>query len=196
MSRLSDWLREVSAYVATRFKKSILFLSTLGAWILIGWFYDNPLWFLAINSFGPVDGNIIMSFGALIINLCALIFYVWSKKDWLTVDVLALIKGNIAEEKGFFQKIWNTGLNILVWCLENGGNTLSFFALSIFGDSFLSTVYLRHGDLGSLKKKDFVVFFSSTVVSCLYWSLRNLGIFELGRYLINLIINLSTLLAT
>lgn len=57
---------------------------------------------------------------------------------------------------------------------------VAFFALSIWQDSFVTTAYLRRKDCSDgLKRKDYIIFFLSSVTSISYWAIRNGLIAEL-----------------
>jgi hypothetical protein len=57
---------------------------------------------------------------------------------------------------------------------------VAFFALSVWQDSFVTTAYLRRKDCSDgLKRKDYIIFFLSSVTSISYWAIRNGLIAEL-----------------
>ncbi len=57
-----------------------------------------------------------------------------------------------------------------MWALKKG-DIIAFFALSIFEDAFKTTAFLRHGEFNGLRKKDWIVFSLSLIVSNVYWTL-------------------------
>jgi MFS family permease len=57
---------------------------------------------------------------------------------------------------------------------------VAFFALSVWQDSFITTAYLRRKDYSAgLKRKDYIIFFLSSLTSISYWAIRNSLIAEL-----------------
>jgi hypothetical protein len=104
-----------------------------------------------------------------------IIFYDWAKKDWFGFELLKELKEEERSGRGgrLLQKILKLG------------DIPAFFALSIYQDPFMTTVYLRkkgHGHAG-LSRRDWNFFWSSVFVSNAYWTLRWIVIIELVRLL-------------
>jgi len=146
-----------------------------GLWHGFGYLYDNWLWWAAILYFGVFYGNLLMSIGAFLINIIMLRRYLKNGKDWLGVGILDDIRENGSK------KSWS--LKIVSWLLKKGGDKLAFFVLSCGTDSFITTAYLRHGDFSPIEKKDFVIFFSSILLSCAYWSIRSSLVVGAAKFL-------------
>lgn len=121
-----------------------------------GWFffemwnilYDGPFWIFMQDRFGPTLGSVYCTIGALFLNFAMLVVYQRMKIDWLGVEVVEKYKSKL--------KVWN--------------DFTAFIFLSVVLDSFVCTAFLRHGRFGKLDKKDYIIFVSSTIISCTVWS--------------------------
>jgi len=58
----------------------------------------------------------------------------------------------------------------MIWLL-NKNDIFAFVTLSVWQDSFITTIFLRHGKFDKLDKRDYIVFVSSTILSCLVWGI-------------------------
>lgn len=132
-------------------------------------------------KFGPLYGSI-LTFGVMtpltaVLCLAYIRLYDWAGKDWLGFEALKELR----EEQsggGFFAK--------LTYRLARHGGIVAFFALSIYGDAFMTTVYLRKGShaYNGLSLRDHGIFWSSLIVSNAYWTLRWVVIIELLKMVI------------
>jgi hypothetical protein len=120
-------------------------------------------------TFGTYQGSIIafvlMTPLALFVNTLCLAFYNWSKKDWFGFEAIKEFEAN-AKEGGAFRRF--------LYALLTSNRIAAFFVLSIFGDPFLTVVYLRKKDAQytKLTTRDQYVLISSALVSNAYWTLR------------------------
>jgi hypothetical protein len=57
----------------------------------------------------------------------------------------------------------------MIWLL-NKNDIFAFVTLSVWQDSFITTIFLRHGRLDKLDKRDYIIFVSSTILSCVGWA--------------------------
>jgi hypothetical protein len=161
-----------------------------GLYALLSWIFDNPFYIFMLAVYGPLKGGLTMTILSLVISYGFVIFYNWSKIDWLGINVIEKIKNDGLEWTGrlkskslvtkmvayFPFKIFR----IIVWSLRKG-NIAAFFALSVFEDPFIATIYLRKGSFDNLSQRDFGIFFSSVIVSNGYWIARNTAIIEIAR---------------
>lgn len=132
-----------------------------------------------------------MTVFSLIISAVFMIVYNRTKIDWLGVNVVEKIKNEghewtakMENKSVFIRALAFIPIQIfhfIIWSLKKG-DFAAFFALSIFEDPFITTVYLRHGSFESIKNKEWKVFFSSVIVSNGYWIARNTAIIEVFRY--------------
>lgn len=176
------------------------FLSRLaqiaGAWGLLTIFnllYDDVLYPLVIYKWGALVGGGAMAVTASAICLVMLWWYERSSHDWLGVNVVEDIK---AKGEGWVSKLDTKAQESLVWSLlrivlylparlflvvlwaTKKNDVLAFFALNIFQDPFVTTIFLRHGRFDGLKKRDWMIFSASLVFSNGYWIARNVALIE------------------
>ena len=104
-----------------------------------------------------------------------MVFYDWAKRDWFGFEALKELRE--METTGVFGRLFRRALRF--------GDVLAFFALSIYHDPFMVTVYFRNKghEHGGLTQRDWRIFWTSVVVSNAYWTLRWTVIFELIRIL-------------
>lgn len=130
-------------------------------------------------TFGVYDGSImafvLMTPLALFVNTLWLAFYNWSKVDWFGLE--AVREFEEAARKG--GRIARTA-----YALLKAGKVPAFFVLSIFGDPFLTIVYLRKKDSSytKLSTRDRYVLIASALVSNAYWTLRWTVLIEIVKY--------------
>jgi len=165
------------------FKKIAVLTSAWGLLSAFSWVYDNPIWLVVIASLGVVKGSVVMTFGAMLINFFFLNLYQKYQIDWLGVNGFAMMKQDgdkwarkVHEHHSFLVRIifWVPAMffRLLVWAVRKN-DVLAFIALSIQTDSFVTTAFLRGRVGGKLARKDYGIFLGSTLLGCLYWSLRN-----------------------
>ncbi len=124
--------------------------------------------------FGIIKGALIMWFLSFIVCYSLILFYNWSKKDWLGIET-----AKIGIEHGHTSAF----LSILQWARKKGKWMLLIF-LSIFFDPFITLVSIRDSSHGykRMNKNDWTIFMSSFIISNLWWSMAvftGLSVFEL-----------------
>ena len=137
--------------------------------------FDYVLYPIALLWFGYFWGGLLMTAASVVLNLAVIRAYDWSKKDWLLLETL---KGVLDRSKGR-----STG-GIVSWVLQ-WGDVPAFFLLSWLEDSIVVTLYLRQGahQFNGLSRRDWMIFWASTVVSNLVWILSLASIIETVRWL-------------
>ena len=174
----------MSAEKFVKILKRVAFVGT--GWSLYsayGWVYDNPLWLAVIGWLGILQGSIILTIGDMVNNFIFLVLYQKNESDWLGVNGFEDLKEHgdkwaqkVQNHRNVFIRLilWVPALffRLLVWAVRKN-NLLAFVVLSVFEDSFITTVFLRGKVGGELTKKDYLVFLASTAFSCVYWSIRN-----------------------
>lgn len=161
-----------------------------GFYALLSWLFDNPFYIFMLAIYGPLKGGLIMTVLSLVVSYGFLVFYNWSKIDWLGVNVVENIKKDGFEwtsrlkSKSLVTKIIAfipvQVFHIVVWSLRKG-NIAAFFALCVFEDPFVATTYLRKGSFDKLNQRDLGIFFSGVVVSNGYWIIRNSVLIEIAK---------------
>ena len=166
--------------LSKNWKRTLQIMSGWGLYEIVCWTYDNPFWLYVQNRFGVVNGSVLLTIGAFIINFSVLCWYQKKGVDWLGVGILEEIKerGHRWAEKIYNHHNWFVKIiaylpaksfQLIVWLL-NKNDLLAFFFLSVMKDSFVTTAFLRHGRFGKLEKGDIAILVLSTLVSCAIWS--------------------------
>lgn len=167
-------------------------------WASTSWMFDNLLYPAVIAWLGLVWGGAVMTFTAILITFFMLIGYDRSRTDWLGIDSLDVMKDEgLAwvrqwEKKRYRSRILTFLAKMLLflpkeffklaaWMLERGG-ALAFTFLSFQTDPFITTAYFRRGKKKGLRRKDWVIFFSSGLLGNIYWSLRSYGLVVVIQY--------------
>ncbi len=177
----------ILALVSKNWKTIAKVMSGWGIMELLNFFYDFPFWIWLQHHFGFVLGSIYASLGAFIFNFGLLIWYQQSGEDWLGVNIFEQIKKEGSEwtkkinsYNGWFLKIVlffpvyvpSQIFRLVIWSL-NKTELTTFIIFSIGTDSFVTTIFLRHGKFGKLNFRDIKIFVASTLLSCFVWSLFN-----------------------
>lgn len=197
-----DQIERRCSLSAKKFVKRLLQMGT--GWSLYSawsWVYDNPLWLAVIGWLGVGFGSALLTLGAMVNNFVFLVVYQKSENDWLGVSGFEQLKhdGDRWAQKAQSHTnlliraiLWVPAefFRLLVWAVRKN-NLLAFVVLSMHGDSFITTAFLRGKVGGKLMPKDYAVFLASTAFGCAYWSLRNGAIlvllkggWEMGKQLI------------
>ena len=115
-----------------------------------------------------------MTIASVFLNLAVIRAYDWSKRDWLMVETLKELK----------HKSEDQGVGGLVGRVLRKGDVAAFFILSWSEDAIVVTLYLRHGvnQFNGLSRRDWMIFWASTVVSNLFWILSVFSAIEIFRY--------------
>lgn len=183
-------MKKLVAFIRANKEKSVLIATGQGAWIVISWIYDNPLYIAAIAWLGPFIGGAIMTVGSLLICLGILLIYNHRGVDWLGVGVVDSVKElmlHYTEQLSAWRA--DSGFGRILFVLfylpirlllslarlinhKVVGEAVAFVLLSVFQDPFITTAYLRHGHYGRMKMKDWLVFFASVLLSNGYWIFR------------------------
>jgi len=88
-----------------------------------------------------------------------ILFYDWSKQDWLGIETL--------KELREFQGENRVG-NFVSWIMKQSEPIVLIF-LSIKFDPFIATVYMRKGSFNGMNRQDWKIFIISLVVGDVYW---------------------------
>lgn len=183
-------------YLVSRDWKRVL--QVMGGWGFYEVFciiYDYAIWLLLVGWFGGIKGSMIASVGAFALNFAILEWYQKKGTDWLEVNILEEVKdrSNVWAGKLDNHPAWYIRfstyipvrfLKATVWSLKKNDFT-AFILLSCWKDSFVTTAFLRHGRFGKLEKRDYIIFMTSTVLSCLWWSVFAIAILKILQFVWN-----------
>lgn len=125
------------------------------------WPFNYVLYPWVIYKFGILDGGGIMACLSLLLCLCTIWFYDWSKRDWLGIEMVKDLKGYAGDNR--FGKIAS-------WFLRRG-DLPAFFYLTIQHDPFITMVYLRREAFGGMSRRDWTIFMASLLIGNGYWTL-------------------------
>jgi hypothetical protein len=165
--------------VSKNWKRTVQVMSGWGIYEAYNFLFDFIIWPILQALYGYI-GVIILIIIALINNLIILLWYQHKKVDWFGVNVLEDIKAKghiwvheVDNHKNIFKKISlyipARLLQFMIWLL-NKNDIFAFVTLSVWQDSFITTIFLRHGKFDKLGKKDYIIFVSSTILSCIGWA--------------------------
>lgn len=144
---------------------------------MINWGVDPLITVLANLSVGGFVGAIIAVIGLSVVSFLVcyplLLFYDWSKTDWLGIEAAKSLKEFDGKEGGWFKRMVAKTLRF--------GDPFAVIAMSIFTDAFVVVAYMRHGanQYNGLTKRDWVIFVSSIVISSISETVVLYGGFEL-----------------
>jgi hypothetical protein len=141
--------------------------------------FDFLLWPMIQNLYG-LWGIISLTVFALLNNLVLLLWYHKNRVDWLGVKAVEDMKEaghvwahKVGDSQNSIKKISlflpAKILHFIIW-LFHENDIFAFVTLSTWQDSFITTIFLRHGKFDRLNKRDYMIFVLSTILSCLVWS--------------------------
>lgn len=172
----------VVAIIATFFEKNWKRISQVSTGLFtvvaINWVFNYPLWLLAIGVMGNLWGSAVMMMLAIPLNRAMLYFHGITEDDWLGMEQAeAFIQKRIDRlcKKFPFLEVSHTKRRVFI-----------FLYLSIFQDSFWAFAYLRTSQGERQKQarfsmRDWMVFLFSTALSCLYWAIRQIALWEVTK---------------
>ena len=159
-------------------KKTLVVVGGWGVYDFIDSVYNLVLWPIVQNSYGALS-IVYLTLGAVAMNLPVLYWYQSSGNDWLGVKYLEEVKKRELEfaNKFYYHKSKTVRVlmyipikifHLLIWLLKKN-DVFAFIFLSLFNDSFIATVFLRHGSFEKLNKRDYLIFAGSTLLGCALW---------------------------
>lgn len=144
-------------------------------WLLYGW-----VTYMLTKLYGPVWGSLatfaVMAPLSAVLCLVYIKLYDWAKLDLFGFEMVREFRNGDYEKSGWFRR--------LCWRFIRSGNAAAFIGLSIVGDPFLVTIYLRQdGSFNGLTARDKRIFWGSVLFSNGYWTLRWTVIVQVVVYL-------------
>ena len=127
---------------------------------IICYSFDFGLYPLVLLWLGLGWGFVVMAFLSLLICWLTMLFYDWSKRDWLGIEAIKSIKDYEGD---------NRAARWLAWALRKS-DPVACFLLSIKYDPFIVTVYLRRGRYGGMSARDWRNFLLSLFIGNVWWS--------------------------
>jgi len=139
--------------------------------------FDYTMYPAVIALLGAVTGGLVMTAFSALMCWLYIRFYDWSKKDWLGLELLKKVRDG--EENG-------GRVARFVRRIARKGDGAAFFALSVYTDPFVTTVYLRKGtkQYNGLSRRDWDIFWASVLVANLWWTVLMSAAVETIRYVL------------
>ncbi|MCX6762547.1 MAG: hypothetical protein NT093_02070, partial [Candidatus Moranbacteria bacterium] len=140
--------------------------------------------------YGAVEGGLIMSIISFILCYFFILFYDWSKVDWLGIELLKetnygpdFLKKKSGRSR-FARALWwpfHRIFRLVNWA-QNRGGVAAFFVLSVYTDPFMTVVFLRRKKFSGLGMKDWIIFLGSVIFGNFYWTLRTILIILVAKF--------------
>lgn len=152
----------------------ILGIGLFANWVMV-YSFDFILYPFVIWKMGIVMGGFIMLFLSFIVCYATILFYDWSKKDWIGIETIKELREY--DGQGETSKY-------LSWILRKS-TPIALLILSIKFDPFITTAYMRYGahNYSGLNRRDWKIFISSLFIGNGYWTLvsfAGISLFEYG----------------
>lgn len=167
----SGWKKRVATIAVGHTAKRVE--EWLFDWLLYG--YVVAMCTLTWGAYhGALAAFAIMAPLSAMVCLIYIGIYNWLQADWLGLELLKDFAR--ASSGGFFSRLAHR--------IVRHGQLPAFLMLSIYGDPFMTTVYLRRGagSYGKLTPRDLNIFWASVFLSNGYWTLRWTILIELVIY--------------
>lgn len=139
--------------------------------------FDYLMYPAVILWLGPLAGGALMTALSALVSYLLIVLYRWSGRDWLGLEMVRDLRDGPLPSNA-----------VLRWThqLLRTGRLPALVILSIQFDPFITVVYLRDGvvEVGGLSRTDWTVFWSSVVISNLYWTGAVTALIEVTAWLI------------
>lgn len=166
--------------ISKNLKRTAQVMSGWGIYEAYNFSVDYVLWPVLQSLYG-LYGILILIVMALINNFIILLWYHRKKVDWLGVSEVENLKAKghlwvhqVSNHENLVRRfslyLPAKFLQFMIWIL-NKNDIFAFVTLSVWQDSFITTIFLRHGSFEKLDKRDYFIFIFSTIFGCLGWSL-------------------------
>jgi len=168
---MSEWTAEWAAFIAAKKERFGLIMIGQTANAIFDHVFNYWIYIPIIAWLGPVRGGSILTVVDVLISLLFIKFYDWAKKDWLGIEMLK----DVRDTSSLYPKLLMNFINKskLLRRLVGGSDVVAFFAISILSDPFITTVCLRKKGYVGMRKREWIIFFSSAVVGNFWWTVRN-----------------------
>ena len=136
----------------------------------IDWGLDPLVAFLLFSHVGGIKGFLLtwitLSIISLVVCYATLVFYDWSKTDWLGIETIKTLK-----------ELEGSKFKLMVAKMVRKGDIFAVIALSIITDSFIVIAYMRHGknQYNGLTERDWEIFLVSVLISNGWWTILMYG---------------------
>lgn len=154
-------------------------LVTFGVGLLIkkslDYAFDYLLYPAALIFLGYLWGGIAMTIASVPLNLLVIRAYDGAKRDFLLLETLKHLRATESSHRG----------KRLLAAVLSKGDVVAIFVLSWIEDPIVVTLYLRRGaeTFDGLSRRDWAIFWTSTLVSNLMWISSLISVIEIFKYL-------------
>lgn len=140
---------------------AVLGIGLLGNQAIV-WAFDYALYPYVMWQFGLLYGCIIMTALSALICYLSLLFYDWTKKDWLGIEAIKELKDTRNTSR----------LSRLLKATMHRSDWLALLILSVYFDPFITIAYLRPGSyqFNGLSRRDWQLFWASVLIANIWWS--------------------------
>lgn len=166
---------------ATRLR---LWITGISSYYVFTYLYDYFAVSFLLIYFGFIKGIIIVMILSVVIDLSTLKFYDWFRKDWLALETLK----DLQYKKNFWGKLFSF--------VHNKSTFITVVVLSLTSNAFIVTAYMRKGafQYNGLTKRDWNIFFASSLLTNLYWVFLIAGGIEIIKYLYQVVLDFIILI--
>lgn len=149
----------------------------IGSYYIFSWAYDYVIVSFFLLYLGFLRGMIVVVILSMIVDYATMKFYDWFKKDWLALESIKKLE----DKKDVIGKLFRF--------VRGKGVVLTIIILSLTSNAFIVTAYVRKGInlYNGLSRRDWIVFFTSSILTNIYWIFVIGGGIELFKYIYKLI---------
>lgn len=135
--------------------------------------FDYALYPIALLWLGYAWGGALMTAASVVLNLATIRVYDWSRRDWLLLETIKELKD---------KPELSASRPVVAWIIRKG-DIAAFFMLSWIEDPIVVTLYLRREahKYNGLARRDWMIFWTSTLVSNLFWIFSLASVIEIIR---------------
>jgi hypothetical protein len=123
--------------------------------------FDFGLYPLVMFWLGLWRGFVVMAALSFLVCWLTMVFYDWSKRDWLGIEAIKSLKDYDGQ---------NRAGRWLAWVLRKS-DPVACVLLSLKYDPFIVTIYLRRGAFGGMTARDWRMFLLSWFIGNAWWAL-------------------------
>ncbi len=137
--------------------------------------FDFVLYPFVLLKLGALNGGFLMTVLSFVLGYACLLFYDWSKTDWLGIEALKSLR-EISPDTYFGR--------LTARILTKSEPVILLF-LSLKFDPFIATAYMRRGNnqFNGLTRRDWKLFLASLLIGNVYWTLAIFAGFSLVAFL-------------
>lgn len=145
--------------------------------------FDFILYPSVMAYFGTLKGAAIMWLLSFLVCYGTILFYNWSKTDWLGIEAAKEVLDE--EHSSFF-------LRAMSWANKKGKWAI-LIVLSIFTDPFICLIYMREGahNYQKMTRLDWRIFWLSFVIANTWWTTVIFTGLTVGEWLLKIIMTLK-----